>query len=161
MSVYRSWHRRAKFVVNYMLVSKGFHDEIKPLFWLNNFHLDLGSKLLSVPGFADNIQEVTYLWRGSVKDIGPLNKLAAFRKLKSLHLQLAYGCHMPIHKSHKGNKLYQDEMSIKVFSGQNGFDNLVQIRGLQEVKVSSYHRAPKAAKDLEVFLNRVLTQPKV
>ena len=152
-----------------MLVSKQWYHESKPIFWRNNFNIQEWRRHFLVPNedFAANVQELTYEWGGIVKQASDLRKIAAFPKLKYLNLVLSHSLTHELHRSSKGNKLYQEERSIKILSQQNSFDALFKIRGLKAVRVS-HHWADhgdrlvekKAANDLQVLLNKTLTLPK-
>jgi hypothetical protein len=56
--------------------------------------------------------------------------------------------------------LYQGEDDAKVFCAANGFDKLMQIRGLEQVTLVRKPIADEAARRFEGFLMRILTQPR-
>jgi hypothetical protein len=153
-----------------MLVSKQWYQECRPIFWRNNFNIQewRGHFLVPNENFAANVQELTYEWRGMIKQASDLRKIAAFPKLKYLNLVLGHHLTSELHRSSKGNKLYQEEQSIKILSQQNSFDALFKIRGLKAVRVSHnwadgedrFVERNKAANDLGTLLNKTLTLPK-
>jgi hypothetical protein len=123
------------------------------------------------PGF-----QTECFWRGQIRDAGHFLQMITFPNLKKLDINLvgakkgANNFSLTVldaesHDKHVNrNILYQDEDvdAIKRFCKAHGFDGLVQIRGLECVRLlvhwwtlNEQHR--KVVEDFEAFLQRTLT----
>jgi len=112
------------------------YEECINFFYNNNFVLhDTGKKFdLFKEKLGNNLQEVTVQWWGSQRrDPAIFKYLTGCPKLKILHLVTT---NWVINATHQKTQTeYQDDNTIRKFSRTNGFDNLVQIRGLRMVTV--------------------------
>lgn len=170
----RSYYRPS-LKLSIMQSCRQLYQETRPFFYRNTFNLQAKymGDLDSRPGFLDHVQIVKYLWRGSRQDINSFKALAnSFPQLKALHIEFDSNLACRASDNSK-SKLFQNDPSIRKFSRAYGFDKLVQIRGLEEVKVpypfgnesvtSHFWRSkitPSETTSFEAFLASLLTQPK-
>lgn len=163
-------------VLNLRCASSQVLAESNRHFYSNNFHVGEMPKDESIFNIlqkvGQNMVEVTFEWWGwAQKDPTTLAFIKSLPKVKILNVSLTEYCVNGGLKSHKRQHLFQGIESIKKFNKSNGFDALVQFRGLEEVRV---HRSPSLSlrpsnidlnddeiKALEVFLNAELTKPKI
>lgn len=154
-----------------MAVCRQFAEEVRPLFYKNNFNLRphrWNDFNFPRPTIAENVQEVTYSWCGLAKEAPHFAKLASLPKLKILNLDVSDLTDRRRNTSASPNQEYQDNESLKPYCGYVGFDKLVKLRGLKRVsivrwvfyRVSLKAEKPAGIKAFETFLNGVLTLPK-
>jgi hypothetical protein len=143
--------------------SRQIYDECLPFFYRNTFKLaakDLESLSRSNRVFESHVQDLLFKWNGLVKDAAAFTLIGKLPKLKTLQLSYSEVVVMtPNWRSR--NVLYQNDEDVKSFKNGNGFDSLVQIRGLEKVTVfkdwvSDLHNE----KEFEAFLMKYLTLPK-
>ncbi|KAH8667505.1 hypothetical protein BGZ60DRAFT_564706 [Tricladium varicosporioides] len=163
-------------VLNLRCASNQVLNESNRHFYRNNFHVSEMPKDESIFNIlhkvGQNMVEVTFEWWGwAQKDPTTLAFIRSLPNVKVLNVSLTEYCINGGLKSHKKQHLFQEIQSIEKFNKSNGFDALVQFRGLEKVKV---HRSPSLSlrpsnidlnddeiKVLEVFLNAELTKPHI
>jgi len=162
-------HReRQKLGLGLIRTCRQVHEESMRFFYKNNFQISDDCKKLSErQALMKNLQEVTFSWWGyAIKDRFTFDFLGRCSQLKTLHLLLTSHC-IDASYYHRRQKLHQDDDTVKRFRKTNGFDSLVQIRGLSRVNVRpnngmhAPNNLPKTDLDaFETFLNGLLTLPK-
>jgi hypothetical protein len=150
-----------------MQTSRQMYQETRPFFYRNTFRISDMSKQLKpiVPEFRQFLREVEFEWWGwSLKDPNLLRWFQTCENLKIFHLVVTKYCTDSIHNRRQWS--YQNDFTIKKWSGSNGFDALVLLRGLERVEVRHAQAEKKGnatdaeIADFQAFLTRILTQPK-
>lgn len=163
-----NYRERQKLGLGLIRTCRQVHKESMRFFYKNNFQISDDCKKLSErQAVMENLREVTFSWWGyATKDRFSFDFFARCSQLKILHLLLTSHC-VDASYYHRRQKLYQDDDSVKRFRKTNGFDSLVQIRGLSRVHVRpndgihAPNNLPKTDLDaFETFLNGLLTLPK-
>lgn len=151
--------------------SRRMYEEASEFFYKNTFNLTDHTKINKDDwaSTSRNIKSVSFDWWGwSIKDPQTLRSIAMLPNLKVMTIVLTQYSTGGQNLLHKRQTKYQDNQSIAKFNKTNGFDALVEIRGLDVVKVRNKgpddHGPPAIATDAEItafetFLNSVLTKP--
>ncbi|KAF8854980.1 hypothetical protein BDZ45DRAFT_676602 [Acephala macrosclerotiorum] len=152
------------------------YDETRGFFWRNNIIIkDIckQTKLL-VPRLTENLREVSWEWWNSkIKDPQTLRMFQDCKNLKILHVRLTkWSIYLPrrYYPTVKVQHLYRDEPAVAKFQRVNGFDELLRLRGLDDVTVKNdlpltRRIEPADLSDEELnafenFLKQKLTRPK-
>ena len=153
-----------------MRTCRQIYEETLPFFYGNTFSIsDISPKLkVMLPDLQKKLREVTFEWWGyKIKDPATLRMFLELSNLKVLHIRITKYCAPDVADPYARRQWqYQGDDTIKKFNKTNGFDNLVQLRGLDRVTVrkSAFPPAENVSDqemaDFEAFLMRVLTQPK-
>jgi len=163
-----NYRKRQNLALGLIRTCRQVHEESMRFFYKNNFQIiDDCKKLSERQALMGNLREVTFSWWGyATKDRFTFDFLGRCSQLKTLHLLLTSHC-INASNYHRRQKLHQDDDSVKRFCKTNGFDSLVQIRGLSRVHVRpndgmhAPNNLPKTDLDaFETFLNGLLTLPK-
>jgi hypothetical protein len=116
-----------------------------------------------------NIKEITFPWWGWARKTPKIfGSIAKCPNLKVLNLRLTPYAVGTSTLHHRRQHKHQDNEDIKKFSRANGFDALLELRGLEKVIVSNYINTDSVAKEVtpaeiaafEAFLMSNLTKPK-
>lgn len=164
-----------------MQTSKAVYAEAKPFYYKNTFSIDdVRNPILkpSLPPLRQNMTSMSFKWPNSNKsrDAAFMNFVNSCESLTTLTIVITHHGFSRGSHSSLPNTLHQDDPAVPEFSRYCGFDSLVSVRGLKQVKVDATemleheplyrfsHPGPAVDAEkiqaLEDFLNRVLTQSK-
>lgn len=119
---------------------KQIYDEGRKFFWKNVFNLTdcirVNEGYLGMIGANLTVAEFDW-WGFAIKDPHSLRIIGGLPKLKVLTIVLTQYCVNGHLSDHKRQHKYQDEVSITKFNKTNGFDAIVDIRGLARVIVKN------------------------
>ncbi|KUJ22861.1 uncharacterized protein LY89DRAFT_312617 [Mollisia scopiformis] len=150
------------------------YNETKTIFWRNKFCIaDLGKSFkMGLSELLDNLREVTWDWHAlKILDPQTLIALGLCKQLKVFHLRVTRSVVFGgDHLFDRRQYTYQDEPLAAKFSRSNGFDELLQLRGLETITVENHDHYKFWVKDkylsnaelkaFETFLASKLTLPK-
>lgn len=148
---------------------KWVYHEARPIFWKNSLEVatlhHFSAPMIKI--IKENLRNVAFSWWGfSKKDKDTMQFFATCPNLRILNVLITtYTIHTDYHKR---QFKFQNELSISKFSKCNGFDAMMDLRGLDRVNVRRDVGEPPTflavtndeLKAFEDFLNVHLTQPK-
>lgn len=152
------------------------YDETQGFFWRNNIIIKDICKQIKplVPLLTENLREVSWEWWNSkIKDPQTLRIFQGCKNLKILHVRLTtWSIDLPGRwaPNAKVQHLYRGEPAVAKFQLVNGFDDLLSLRGLDDVtvkndlpsdrRIKSVDLSDEELKAFETFLKQKLTRPK-
>lgn len=126
-----------------MQTGRWVYNECRPIFYQNFFHVssyNLKHLAKIQPALAQNLQNVTFSWWGFAQKDPKVFMFLMKIDFKVLNLLVTrYVCEV---QHHTRQRYYQSDPRGHPFNGANGWDALVQLRGLKKITV---RRDPKHA----------------